>query len=527
MIGGAIAQDELYGFGPGRRISAGGQIGKADRGWRGDRRDYRSGDLRMKELLEAALDAAVGAGASYADARAVVTSTESLTVEGETVEALERSESAGYGVRVLSGGAWGFAATSRLERGDAPQVARRAVEVALASATTISRPVELVPEPVQVDNWETPTAKDPFAVPLEERVGLLVGCTSSMRRVPSIRVARGTMDLLGQEIWFVSSEGSWIHQRIVQTGAGIEATAVSDGEVQTRSYPGSFRGHYAGGGYEVVEAMSLEDNAERTAQEASALLGAAECPSERTTVVLDGHQVMLQVHESVGHPTELDRVLGMEAAFAGTSFIAVDDVGRLHYGSELVNITADATVPGGLGTFGYDDEGVAAQSADLVKNGVLVGFQTSRETAAAMGADRSNGTMRAEGWENFPLIRMTNINLLPQTGSLEDLIADVDDGIYMATNKSWSIDDKRKNFQFGCEIAWEIRGGRVGRMLRNPRYTGITTDFWSSCDAIAGPDEWKVWGTPNCGKGQPGQTMRVGHGTAPARFRNVITGYAR
>ncbi len=217
----------------------------------------------------------------------------------------------------------------------------------------------------------------------------------------------------------------------------------------------------------------------------------------------------------------------MEAAYAGTSWVNVEDLGALRYGSELVNITADATIVGGLGSFAYDDEGVEAQRVDLVREGVLVGFQTSRETAAVVGADRSNGTMRAEGWDNFPLIRMTNINLLPQEGSLEGLLADVADGIFMSTNKSWSIDDKRKNFQFGCEIAWEIKNGRLGRMFKNPRYTGITPQFWASCDAIAGPDEWKVYGTPNCGKGQPGQTMRVGHGTAPARFRNVHTGVAQ
>jgi TldD protein len=481
----------------------------------------------VNDLLELALDAAVDGGATYVDGRAVVTTAESLTVEGETVEALERSESLGYGVRVLADGAWGFAATSRLDHANAAEVGRRALEVARASAAAIARPVELVPEPAHVDSWATPVQRDPFAVALEERIGSLVAATDRMRRVSGIRVARGTMDLLRQQVSFASSEGARIDQTIVHTGAGIEATATSDGELQTRSYPGSFRGHHASGGYEVVETMALEANAERTAEEAVALLQAAECPSGATTVVLDGHQVMLQVHESVGHPTELDRVLGMEAAFAGTSFVAVEDAGVLRYGSDLVNITADATVAGGLGTFGYDDEGVVAQRVDLVREGLLVGFQMSRETAAAAGADRSNGTMRADGWENFPLIRMTNINLLPQSGSLEELISEVDEGVYMVTNKSWSIDDKRKNFQFGCEIAWEIRKGRLGRMLRDPRYTGITTEFWSSCDAIAGAEEWRVWGTPNCGKGQPGQTMRVGHGTAPARFRNVTTGYSR
>ncbi|MFN2587601.1 MAG: TldD/PmbA family protein [Actinomycetota bacterium] len=478
----------------------------------------------MQDLLEAALDAATAAGASYADVRSVEAESESLSVRAGVVEALERSDSAGFGVRVLVDGAWGFAASYELERGAATATARAAAEVARAAATAIAHPVELVPEPPRRAAWASPVGTDPFAVSLEDKVGLLVSATQAMAVSSEIRVARGTMDVVRQRTVFLSSEGAAIDQTVVHTGAGIEATAVSGAEVQTRSYPGSFRGHLEAGGYEVVQAMDLAGNAQRTAEEAVALLRAPACPAGETTVVLDGHQVMLQVHESVGHPTELDRVLGMEAAFAGTSFVGIPDVGSLRYGSEIVNIQSDATSRGGLGTFAFDDEGVEAQRVDLVREGVLVGFQTSRETAAAMGAERSNGTMRAEGWENFPLIRMTNVNLLPGAGSFDDLLADVSDGIYMATNKSWSIDDKRKNFQFGCEIAWEIRDGRLGRMLKNPRYTGITPVFWAGCDMIAGPEEWRMWGTPNCGKGQPGQTMRVGHGTAPARFRNVSTG---
>lgn len=481
----------------------------------------------MKEVLTAALDAATAAGASYADVRGGETTTEALSVRGATVEALDRSESIGFGVRVLADGAWGFASSASVTSAEATRVAKTAVEVARASATAISQPVELVPEPPHQIEWSTPIETDPFEVPLEDKIGLLARAAETMDRNPGIRVARGTMDLIRHTTYFLSSEGSDITQTIFHTGGGIEATAVGDGEVQTRSYPGSFRGHFSAAGYELIESMNLADHAERVAEEAVALLSAPECPSTVTTVVLDGHQVMLQVHESVGHPTELDRVLGMEAAFAGTSFVDVPDAGKLRYGSEHMNITSDATIAGGLGTFAFDDEGVEAQRVDLVKDGILVGFQSSRETAAATGADRSNGTMRAEGWEHFPLIRMTNINLLPGSGSLEDLLADVADGIYMCTNKSWSIDDKRKNFQFGCEIAWEINNGKLGRMLKDPRYTGITPVFWGNLDAVAGQEEWQVWGTPNCGKGQPGQTMRVGHGTAPARFRNVSTGTAQ
>jgi TldD protein len=479
----------------------------------------------MRELIDAALDGADGA--SYADVRVVETTGEVLTVRGEVVEALDSSESAGVGIRVLANGAWGYAATASLDRGDVVHSARLARDVANASASAIAKPVELVAEPVHEAEWRTPIEKDPFSVPIEDKIGLLVSATSQMQQVKAVRVARGTMDAQRVRTFFASTEGSKIDQTIFHTGAGIEATVVEGDEVQTRSYPSSFRGHLEAAGYEAIEAMGLAENAQQCADEAVALSRAPECPSSETTVVLDGHQVMLQVHESVGHPTELDRVLGMEAAFAGTSFVSVQDTGLLRYGSDLVNITSDATSPGGLGTFGFDDEGVEAQRVDLIRGGVLVGFQTSRETAAAAGVDRSNGTMRAEGWENFPLIRMTNVNLLPQEGSLDDLLADVNDGIYMATNKSWSIDDKRKNFQFGCEIAWEIKNGRLGRLLKNPRYTGITPVFWGSCDAVAGPEEWRMWGTPNCGKGQPGQTMRVGHGTSPARFRDVAVGYSQ
>jgi TldD protein len=479
----------------------------------------------MEDFLRSVLDHAAFAGADYVDVRAVETRTETLSVAGPAVEALDRGHSLGFGVRVLVDGAWGHAASARLDGPEPERVARTAVEVARAATTTGPSSVALAPEPAHRATWSTPVEVDPRRVPLEEKLELLTGATGLMEANPGIDIGRATMDSIEQRTWFASSEGSEIDQTIVHTGAGIEAVAIGDSEIQQRSYPASFRGHFEAGGYEIVNAMDLTGHAERTAEEAAQLLAAPECPSLVTTLVLDGHQVMLQVHESVGHPTELDRVLGMEAAFAGTSFVGVADLDRFRYGSEHVTITADATSPGGLGTYGFDDEGVEAQTVELVREGLLVGFQTSRETAAAVGWDRSNGTMRAEGWENFPLIRMTNINLAPGTGSLEDLIADVDEGIYMATNKSWSIDDKRKNFQFGCEIAWEIKAGKLGRILKNPRYTGITPVFWSSCDAVGGPREWRMWGTPNCGKGQPGQSMRVGHGTSPARFRGVATGF--
>jgi TldD protein len=245
-----------------------------------------------------------------------------------------------------------------------------------------------------------------------------------------------------------------------------------------------------------------------------------------TTLILGGDQVALQVHESCGHPTELDRVFGSEAAYAGTSFLTPEKLGSFRYGSEVVNLTAESQRPLGLGTFGWDDEGVPAQSTPLVQNGLFVGYLMSREAASRLGKV-SNGCMRASGWNRIPIVRMTNVSLEPGSWDLEDLIADTDDGVYMETNRSWSIDDKRYNFQFGTEIGWEIKHGKRGRLLRNPTYTGITPEFWNSCDAVCNGKYWTMWGTPNCGKGQPGQVMHTGHGAAPARFRNIQVGVLR
>jgi TldD protein len=259
-------------------------------------------------------------------------------------------------------------------------------------------------------------------------------------------------------------------------------------------------------------------------EEAVALLTADPCPRREADIILDGSQLALQIHESVGHPTELDRALGMEANYAGTSFLTVDKLRRLRFGSPLVNLTADATLPHGLATFAFDDEGVEAQRWPIVKDGLFVGYLTSRELAHRIGEKRSRGCVRSDGWHHVPMIRMVNLSLEPGAGSLEDLIADTDDGIYMETNRSWSIDQLRYNFQFKTEIGWEIKKGRRGRMLRNPTYQGITPVFWNSCDFICGREAWKPWGVTNCGKGQPGQVAEMTHGAAPARFRGVRVG---
>lgn len=470
-----------------------------------------------------ALDAARSAGAAYADVRIVRLRSESVTVRNRNVEGLTADETLGFGVRVIAGGYWGFAASNRMTLDEAVRVAQQAVRIARASGTVPGRAADIGPPIVHVDTYRTPVRTDPFAVSLDDKIGLLIRANEEMMRVQDIVMAESNVYCQREEKTFASTEGSFIEQHLVETGCGIEATAVAEGEVQRRSYPNSVARHQATMGWEFVERWDLVGNAGRVAEEAAALLRARPCPSGVTTIILDGSQVALQIHESCGHAIELDRVLGSEAAFAGTSFLTLDKLGSFRYGSPVVNITADATIPGGLGTFGYDDEGVPAQATPIVREGIFVGYLTSRETATALG-QTSNGAMRASGWDRIPLIRMTNVNLDPGTWRLEDLIADTDEGLWLETNRSWSIDDRRLNFQFGTEIAREIKNGRLGDLVKNATYTGITPRFWASCDAVCGGDQWEVWGTPNCGKGQPEQVAHTGHGAAPARFRNVEVG---
>jgi TldD protein len=477
----------------------------------------------MLHVAKEAVEAARAAGAHYADARFVHEDSESITVRNQEMEGIDRATSEGVGVRVLVDGYWGFAATARSEGAEIARTASLAVEIARAAARLPREPVKLTDVEPATGTWASPFQDDPFNVSLEEKVALLMEATRRMQEVDGLAFAEGGIDLYRVRTSFASSEGSAIEQTVLHSGAGLDATAVSEGELQRRSYPNSFRGHIAAAGWEHIAKLGLIEEAERTATEAVELLSAPDCPSEVTTLVLDSGQMELQVHESIGHAVELDRVLGMEESYAGSSFVSPGDRGNLRYASDLVSITADATIPGGLGSFGWDDEGAPAQRVPIIVDGTFQDFISSRETAGAIGG-RSTGAMRADGWGNLPLIRMTNINIEPREGSLADIIGDTKDGIFMATNQSWSIDDKRVNFQFGCEIAWRIKGGKLTQMFRNPNYTGITTEFWQSCDAVGGREDWTLWGTPNCGKGQPVQTARVGHGTAPARFRNVQVG---
>ena len=364
-------------------------------------------------------------------------------------------------------------------------------------------------------------------MPLEDKLAVLFAADAELRTEPEIALTVASFQAFRVDKLFASTEGALCRQRLTECGGGLTAIAVDGDESQTRSFPASHGGHVAQGGYEHFLSLDLAGQAALVSEQAAALLRAPACPPGRRTLVLAGEQLGLQVHESIGHAVELDRVLGREASYAGTSFVPAHGIGSLRLGSPHVSVTADATNAGGLGSFRWDDEGVEAQAVPLVREGVLAGFLSSRETAAEIGLERSSGCARADGFARQPIVRMTNVNLEPgDAGTLEELIADTDDGILIETNRSWSIDDRRLHFLFEGEAAWEIAGGERGRLLRNPSYAGLTPEFWASCDAVCSPSDWQLVSLLDCGKGEPGQAMRVSHGCAPARFRGVEVGVA-
>jgi TldD protein len=471
------------------------------------------------DVAHAAVQAALDAGARYADARVMHRRTESMSARNGEVEDLRQSESAGVGVRALVGSSWGFYATPELADRAARAAGAQATAIAEASAAVPGPAADLVPAAPVVGSWASPCDVDPLGVPLADKGDLLVHATKTIREHGADQ-AEGNYQIWDTSKWFVSSEGHRIDQRIRECGAGIAAMAIGEGETQRRSYP-SYRGQYGTRGWELVSELDLAGNAARVAEEARALLSAPACPAGETDLIIGGEQLALQIHESVGHAIELDRILGWEAAYAGTSWLDLNRLGSLRYGSELMNITIDPSIPGALGSFGYDDEGTPAHRRYAVRDGQWVGVLAGRDSAAVAGLDYG-GAVRAESWSRLPMVRMTNVGLEPGPHTLEEIIAATDDGILVDFNRSWSIDDKRLNFQFGCEIGWEVKGGKLGRMLRNPTYTGIGPRFWSSMDMLS--SEIMAWGTPNCGKGQPMQLGHTGHCAAPARFAGVRVG---
>lgn len=470
------------------------------------------------------LDTATAAGAQYADIQFWRIRVQRMTVRNGVVRNVSDRASLGYAVRALVDGRWGFAGSDRFEKAGLDEAAKRAVTIAASSARVAGRILAVQPTQKYVDDWATPVSIDPNTISLSKRADHLIAAEKSTHVDKSVIAGFAYMTFWLTEKEFYSTNGSAITQRISQAGAGCGATAIGkDADPQQRGGPGDF-GLFQGGGYEVVERADLLNNAVRYGHEAVLLTQAPVLPTMTTDVILHGNVLNLQMHESIGHPLELDRSLGWEANFSGISWATPDKVGSLRYGSDHLTIYCDNTLPLGLATVGYDDEAVKPQRVTLIDRGILRAFLSSRDTAAETSLPET-ASVRAQDWASMPIVRMSNIMLAPGEGTLDSIIADTKDGgVVMEAINSWSIDDHRLNFQFGPQIAWDIKNGKRGKIYKKPTYTGITPQFWGSLDRVAGPEEFVVWGTPNCGKGEPEQAGRTAHACSHARFRNVSVG---
>ncbi|HHF58193.1 MAG TPA: TldD/PmbA family protein [candidate division WOR-3 bacterium] len=452
-------------------------------------------------------------GVDYGDVRVVHIVEENIVIKNGKIEDIRREENLGFGIRVMINGAWGFASSSNLTIVSADKAIKNAVAAAKAASLTGIK-TEFHKEEAYIEKYVAPFEKDPFHIGVEEKIKLLLKLDELLKDKHVIK-RHSHLNFKRLHQVFASTEGSVIEQEFIDSGGGISVITMKNGEIQTRSFS-----NYGRRGFEFIEELDLVQKAQQIKEQGIQLLYAPLCPEGTMDVILDTDQMALQIHESIGHALELDRVLGYEASYAGTSFATLDKLDSFQYGSEIMNVYQDTTYPGGLGTFAFDDEGVRAKKEVLIQEGILRGYLSSRDTAPHIGR-KSSGASRAQDWSRIPIVRMTNINLEPGVSSLEEMIQETKEGIFLQTNKSWSIDDKRLNFQFGTEIGWLIKNGKIKGLCKNPVYTGITPQFWRSLVKIGNRNEFKMWGILNCGKGEPGQTMRVGHGSPPCKFKNI------
>lgn len=483
-----------------------------------------SGVLRESQLAAVVgrgLAAAKAAGASYAEVRVVRRRGERLDVQDAAVSQVTFAEEYGLGVRVLAGGGWGFAAAPRVTPGEAAKLARRAVAVARAHAAARSRPVALAPEAAHLGTWRTPLAVHPLEVPLEDKAALLLEASARARGVRGARFFRASLESIAEWKLFASSQGAYLEQELVRLDPFAEVLALDEASGVLASRKHELPPRQAG--WEYVRDSTLVADAPRLAEEAVEKSRAPLVTPGPRDLVIDPSNLWLTIHETIGHATELDRALGQEANFAGTSYATPEQRGVLRVAGPQVTFLADKTTPGGLATCGYDDEGVPAQSWELVRDGILVGFQTTREQAGALGEARSRGAAYADSYRSVPLQRMPNVSLAPGPveRSLEDLIAATERGLLIVGDGAWSIDQQRRSFQFGGQLFWEIERGRRGRMVRDAGYASSTLAFWNACDLIGGASSWRLGGSLRCGKGEPLQLSPMSHGAPPVRVRGI------
>jgi TldD protein len=470
-----------------------------------------------EKLLLAALESAQIGGAVYAEIRGLSGLQEEVKIKNGEVSRIQSQVDSGWGLNVRVGRGWGFASSAELSEKSVKKVVAEALLLAQASAKVST--IELFGTPSsESGEYQTTLQIDPFKVPLSERMEMMGSAEANLRRAVRVKVGQAHVHAFRTFKYFANTEGARQRQLITESGAGLSAIAVEGNYSYQRTY-GRF-GNYSQAGYEYVLGMQLEDEAIRIGEEAHELVAAQWVPDVTTTAIVGSNMTALLVHESCGHPTELDRVLGSENAFAGGSFLLPDMRGKFRYGSPAVNLTADATIRGGLGSFGWDDEGTPAQRVPLVEKGIFVGYLSSRDTAAAIGLN-SGGMARASSWGRIPLVRMTNVNLEPGEGTLDDLISQVDDGLYLDTPSSWSLDDKRMNFHFSVEICREIKNGKLGKAYKGAAFQNRTPNFWGNVKQVAGRDFWQLWGFLSCAKGEPLQSTHVAHGASPILVENL------
>lgn len=480
-------------------------------------------DPLLLSITDRALDAARRAGASYADVRLQRRRHESLSAREDHIAAVDAGESYGVGVRVLVDGAWGFAASARVTPEEAARVAALAVDIARHNAKVSRVPVTLAKAPVVVDVWQTALTRDPFKIPLEDKADLLLRINHTALQVAGVKFVHSSYTAHGEWKLFASSEGTLIEQAQTRLSAGYSVTAIGSGSAAGEFVSRAHELPPMQAGWEYVQDSTLLADARQIAEDALEKLRAPPVTPGPRDLILAPSNLWLTIHESVGHPTELDRALGYEANFAGTSFATPDKLGKLRYAAPHVTLYADKTCAGGLASCGYDDDGVRTGRWDLVKDGLFVGYQTTREQAGWIGEAASRGTSYAQDFRSFPFQRMPNVSLKPGPKELgvKDLIAATDDGIYITGNGSWSIDHQRYNFQFGGQMFYEVKGGKITRALRDVAYQANTLDFWRSCDLLGGAASFRLHGSLSDGKGQPSQSNSVSHGCPPARFRKV------
>ena len=469
------------------------------------------------EFADLALKRIVASGAEYGDIRIQNSTTEHIEGEDRRIASINDVHDIGFGVRVLYHGAWGFAASSILSLEEVPRVADLAVEIARGSASIAIEKVRLVPEPVHCDRVVTPYRVDPFRVPLEKKTDLLLNVMETLHRQEGIARSSASLWARRDQKLFVSTEGAHLEFDLLAGQGDCTATALYEGRFASRSC----NTPYLRTGYELIKEADLQREAIRVAAQAVEKVKAPAVDAGQYDLVLDPEHLSLTIHESCGHPSELDRALGYEANYAGTSFLTTEKRGTFQYGSPSVNLVADNTEPETLAATGYDDDGVQCQKWDIVRDGIFVGYCTNREVAPKIGELRSRGSNRADGWAHIPMVRIANIGLEPGSATVDQLIADVRHGIYIEGHGSYSIDQRRYNFQFGGDAFWLIENGRRTHMLRDVIYHGITPEFWNSCDGVADRAARRRYGFITCGKGQPGQSGWMTHAASTARFRGV------